>query len=502
LRYQPVHDFLAGGRAPEGGEVRVYPRSLQTHGATRVLMIRDGGEKKLAAAGSGPLFDDLAGEVRDGLKLCGLSRENRLVLNRYFPFTVPRAFGKRTATIGLGDRLGRAGPGQLRAVRGRNVRPVLAQQSVRELTLTGRTFEDILDAAAFAVFQEGYTEGFGADGDHLKREEDIRTALGLGFTMLTLDCSDMIDNGAAVADAEEVRRRYDALPGSVRRHYESAYLDKTFRAGEYELRFDESRLMRDVLVYHRAIEFMVYIYETYIRNAGREIDFEISIDETMTPTTPESHFLVASELAAAGADLFSMAPRFIGEFQKGIDYIGDKAEFERQLAVHAAIADHFGYKLSIHSGSDKFSVFPAIGRHTRGRFHIKTAGTNWLEAVRIIARANPGLYRRMHRYALERFEDAKAYYHIGADPAKIAPLDRTEDAALPAYLNDDNARQVLHISYWLILQGKDDKGAYLLRDEFFRTLDAHEEEYARALEAHIGRHLDLLGMPRAGGTGS
>ncbi|OUN00228.1 MAG: hypothetical protein BAA02_12120 [Paenibacillaceae bacterium ZCTH02-B3] len=499
LRYQPVHAFLAGGRAPEGGEVRVYPRSLHTHGDTRVLMIRDGGEKKLAAAGSGPLYDDLAGEVKDGLKLCGLTRENRLVLNQYFPFTAPRAFGKRTATIGLGDRLGRAGPGQIRAVRGRDVKPVLAQQSVRELTLTGRTFADILDAAAFAVFQEGYTEGYGADGDHLKKEEDIRAAFSLGFTMLTLDCSDMIDNEAAVADEAEVRRRYEALSESVRRRYESAYLDRTFRVGEYELRFGESRLMRDVLVYHRAIEFMVYIYEHYIRNAGRKIDFEISIDETMTPTTPESHFLVASELAAAGADLFSMAPRFIGEFQKGIDYIGDRDEFERQLAVHAAIADHFGYKLSIHSGSDKFSVFPAIGRHTRGRFHVKTAGTNWLEAVRIIARVNPALYRKMHRYALERFEDAKAYYHISADPAKIAPLDAVPDDRLPGYLEDDNARQVLHIAYWLILQGKDDKGAYLLRDDFFRTLDAHEEEYARALEAHIGRHLDLLGVPKAGG---
>jgi len=479
--------------------VRVYPRSLQAHGDTRVLMIRDGGEKKLAGVGSGPLYNDLAGEVKDGIKLCGLSRDNRLVLNQYFPFTAPRAFGKRTATIGLGDRLGRAGPGQIRAVRGRGVKPVLAQQSVRELTLTGRTFADVLDAAAFAVFQEGYTDGIGADGDHLKKEEDIRAAFGLGYTMLTLDCSDRIDNAAAVADEAEVRRRYDALPESVRRRYESVYLGRTFRVGQYELAFDERRLMRDVLVYHRAIEFMVYIFNTYVRNAGREIDFEISIDETMTPTAPESHFLVASELAAAGADLFSMAPRFIGEFQKGIDYIGDKAEFERQLAVHAAIADHFGYKLSIHSGSDKFSVFPPIGRHTRGRFHIKTAGTNWLEAVRIIARTNPGLYRRMHRYALERFEDAKAYYHIGADPASIAPLDAVPDDGLPGYLEDDNARQVLHIAYWLILQGRDDKGAYLFRDEFFRTLDDREEEYARALVTHIGRHLDHLGVPRAGG---
>lgn len=113
MRYDPVLAFLAGGPAPEGGEVRICPRSLKAHGDTRVLMIRDGGEKKLAAIGSGPLYNDLAGEAKDGHKLCGLSRENRLVLSQYFPFTAPRAFGKRSATIGLGDRLGRAGSGQI-----------------------------------------------------------------------------------------------------------------------------------------------------------------------------------------------------------------------------------------------------------------------------------------------------------------------------------------------------------------------------------------------------
>lgn len=499
MRYQPVREFLASGRVPEAGDIRLYPRSLQTHEGTRVVMIKDGGTKKLAAAGDGPLYRDLAGKETDGLKLCDLSHENRLVLNRYFPFTVPRAFGKRVTTIGLGDRLGRAGAGHLRTVRGRPIRPVLAQQSIRELTLTGRTYEEVLDAAAFAVFQEGWTEGYGADGDHLKREEDIRMALDLGFSMLTLDCSDMIDNEAAAADEAEVRRRYEALPESVRRHYESTYLGRTFTVGRHEVRFDESRLMRDVLVYDRAVQYMIHIYETYIRNAGRPIDFEISIDETLTPTAPESHFLVASELHARGMDICSMAPRFIGEFQKGIDYIGDTAEFERQFIVHAAIADHFGYKLSIHSGSDKFSVFPIIGKHTGGRFHVKTAGTNWLEAVRIIARENPALYRDMHRYALARFDEARVYYHVTTDIGRIKPLEQVADADLPAYMDDNDARQLMHITYGLLLQAKDETGAYRFRDAFFRTLDEHEEAYERALEQHIGRHLDLLGVPRAEG---
>jgi hypothetical protein len=163
------------------------------------------------------------------------------------------------------------------------------------------------------------------------------------------------------------------------------------------------------------------------------------------------------------------------------------------LALHAAIADHFGYKLSIHSGSDKFSVFPIIGKYTKGRFHVKTAGTNWLEAVRTVAKVNPGLYRRMHQYALEHFEEAKAYYHVTTDLSQIKPLSEVDDASLPEYMNEDNARQLIHITYGLLLQAKDAEGNSLFKDEFYKTLIDQEEAYEQSLASHIGRHLDLLG---------
>jgi hypothetical protein len=488
MKAQSIIERLAAG------QVHVYPRSRHESEGTRVQMIKAEGRKYLVAEGSGKLYDELRGEEADGVKLCELSHENRLVLNRHFPFTVPQAFGKQSTTIGLGDRLGIAGPGHVQTVRGRAIHPILAQQSIRELALTGRDYKQVIDAAAYAVFQEGYTEGYGADGDHLKKEEDIRMALDLGFTMLTLDCSEQIDNEAAQAGESEVKRKYEDLPESVRSHYEAKYLDKTFQVGPHAIHFDAATLMRDVLVYHEAIQFMIYIYEKYIQTAGRAVDFEISIDETLTPTAPGSHFLVASELIGKNVDIFSMAPRFIGEFQKGIDYIGDIAQFERELAVHAAIADHFGYKLSIHSGSDKFSVFALVGRYTNGRFHVKTAGTNWLEAVRIVAKTNPGLYRRMHQYALEHFEEATAYYHVTTNLNNIRPLADVSDEELPSYMNENDARQLLHITYGLLLQAKKDDGSSLFRDEFFRTLSEREEDYEAALRSHIGKHLDLLGV--------
>lgn len=491
-----IFESVKGGNGPvlvSDPNVKAYPKSYVESGATQLLMVKQGNEKFILAVGEGPVFNELQGEVEDGVKRCPLMHENRLVLNRHFDYTVPRAFGTQVATFGLGDRLGIASPGHLKTIAGRNVFPILAQQSIRELNLTGRNYKQVVDAACFAVFQEGYKDGFGADGDHLKVESDIEMALDLGFTMLTLDCSEKIDNTLIGSTAEQRAQKYAALPESTRNHYESRYLNRTFQVGETSITFDQDTLIENVLVYGAAIDFMEHVYRTYIVNAPRTVDFEISIDETLTPTAPESHFFVAEELYKREVEIFSMAPRFCGEFQKGIDYIGDIAQFEKEMVIHAGIADYFGYKLSIHSGSDKFSVFPIIAKYTKGRFHVKTAGTNWLEAVRTLAKVNPSLYRKMHQYALDHFEEATAYYHVKADLSLIKPLDSVADVDLAEYMNEENARQLIHITYGILLQAKDANGQSLFKDEFFRTLSEQEEAFEASLISHIGRHLDLLG---------
>lgn len=490
-------DVLESGNVSElsSSVYDVYPKSIAKSGGTTIAIVKTASGKKLFAIGDGDLYEALAGEPAEGGegKLCPLSHENRLTINSFFPYTAPRAFGTKVATMGLGDRLGIASPGHIRTIIGKDIRPVLAQQSIRELTLTGRTYEDVLDAAAYAVLQEGYRDGYGADGDHLKKPEDIEYALRLGFTMLTLDCSEQIDNTIAGLSEAEIAAQYEQLPEELRSRYEARYLGDATAVPGAVLGFTRESLMKDVLIYDKAIDFMEEIYNRYIAKLDREIDFEISIDETETPTSPEAHYLVAKELQHRGVAIFSMAPRFCGEFQKGIDYIGDIEQFEKELASHAAIAVHFGYKLSIHSGSDKFSVFPLIGRYTNGLFHLKTAGTNWLEAVRVVARTNPSLYRRMHQYALDHFQEAAAYYHVTTDISAIAPLDSVSDEQLPEYMNENNARQLLHITYGLLLQAKNEDGSKTFADEFFHTLAEQEETFVEGLQAHIGKHLELLG---------
>ena len=220
----------------------------------------------------------------------------------------------------------------------------------------------------------------------------------------------------------------------------------------------------------------------------------MSIDETLTPTTPEAHFFVASELVSNGVEIRNLAPRFCGEFQKGIDYRGDINRFEEEFAVHVSIARHFGYKISIHSGSDKFSVFPIIGTKTSGRFHLKVAGTNWLEAVRVIAAKNPGLFRRMYLCAVENLNEAKKYYHIFTEQTMAPNIDNIPDIKLPEIMDIETSRQIMHITYGILLKAKDHNGKFIFRDEIYETLEKYESIYYAYLEKHIGKHLEALGI--------
>jgi hypothetical protein len=344
------------------------------------------------------------------------------------------------------------------------------------------------------VFQEGYERPWGADGDHLKSEEWVRTALNIGFTMITADVSDYIRKEYAAKSDGEVGEAYRQLEGSYRRRIEDTYLSMKVDLDTGEtIRLSREVLVRTALIYGRAMEHARRLYRAGVEVKGEgAFDFELSVDETETPTTPEAHVFVALEAKEMGMKIASLAPRFVGEFQKGIDYIGDLKEFERTFATHAALARKFGYRISVHSGSDKFSAFPAVGKLTRGRFHIKTAGTNWLEAVKVIAVKEPELYRKLHGAALERFGKATSYYHVTTNLNNVPPLSEISDAGLPDLFDNPDSRQLIHITYGELLKDEE------IGREFFAALHKHIEEYWEALEAHIGRHLETLGVKKIG----
>jgi len=478
---------------------RVYKDSIHQLDNSFYMIAIVNGEKKLVISYKNNQNNDFIGEetaIDDfHVKICALNHENCNIIRKLFSFVNPRSHKGYDTTLGLGDRLGLASPGHIRVLKGKRIFPIFAQQSIRELNLTGRTYNDVLDDASWAVFQEGYTSGFGADGDHLKSKEEVKMALDCGFTMITLDCSEHINDRVFYLSESEIKNLYLTLDDDERQYLESKYLNKDFSIeGNEKISFSYCDLMKTSLIYHQAIDFAVSIYNEIIKTYPRQIDFEISIDETSVPTTPEAHFFVANELINRNVEILSLAPRFHGEFQKGIDYKGDIEEFRRNFITHQKIADTFGYKISVHSGSDKFSVFPIIGEITRGKVHVKTAGTNWLEAVRVIASVDPALYREMHIFALDKLQEAKKYYHITENVANIPDISKLNDSELPGLMDMNDSRQVLHVTYGMILQSKNPDGSYTFRDRIYKILNKHEDVYYQNLERHIGRHIDLLGI--------
>ncbi len=476
----------------------IYIDSIHQHdGSTLCIARLEQGKKLWVIGNQSPVYREMNGTEQqvDGVavKECDLSVANSKVLRKYFPFTNPISLAKYDTTLGLGDRLGLASAGHLRLVKNLKVRPILAQQSIRELNLTGRDYGQVLADAVWAVFQEDYQGGFGADGDHLKTAAEVRMALENGFTMITLDCSEHINN-IAPTDTAKIESIYQSLDAGERQALEAKFLGTQFKAGSLAVAYTPDTLKLNAAIYQKAIDFAIAIFNELIKPVANNVDFEVSIDETQTPTDPASHFYVAEQLIQAGVKVNSLAPRFCGEFQKGIDYVGNLTQFEKEFKEHEAIAVHFGYKLSIHSGSDKFTVFPIIGRETKERVHVKTAGTNWLEAVRVIIEADPALYREMHAFALTQLSEAKKYYHISADPARIPGLDSLSDDGLRALMDQNDARQVIHITYGLILQAKDANGKYVFRDRIYQCLTANENLYYLKLESHIGKHLQKLGF--------
>ena len=483
--------------------VTVLPASLtRLDGAQYALVMAGAGERRLAVIappGLAPFndFQGTASEYQDrSLLLCPLSERNAAALRRRVGWLRPTPLGLRTSA-GLGDRLGLATPGHLQAMRavGGSLAALPAQQSIREMERTERTPQDVMDDAMWGILGAGWRAGFGADADHLKTTADIDRCLAAGYTFYTFDPGHYVDATAERATPAQLRTLLGELPWP---HLEDApatlaarYLDRPIWCESHAIRFDEAALLRAAVKYGHAIAHVVALSRHLATAAaGRPWEVEISVDETDLPTTPAEHVYIATELRRLGVRWISLAPRYIGQFEKAIDYVGDVDAFEADFAVHAAIARSLGpYKLSLHSGSDKFSIYEACTRQTQGLVHLKTAGTSYLEALRTIAGPEPALLRAIYRFARERFEADKATYHISArldrapEPATLADRD------LPRLLEQDDARQILHVTFGSVLTVRDENGTRRYYGPLMQALRRHGSAYAANLRAHFVRHL-------------
>ncbi len=478
--------------------LEIYPRSIIAARNALFALGKKGVEKHLILVSkqAQPGIEGTSQSVEHGLTVtvAPTHAANAAALRALLPHLRPRRLGLQTSA-GMGDRLGLATPGHIRATRGTGVAPILAQQSMRENARTGRTPQQVIDDAMWGVFQEGWLEGYGADADHLKTTEHIDQCVAAGYTFFTIDPGDHVDNSAHTDPVPVLASRIDAeFPWEdleiTHEELHELYLDKTFTVEGFQISFPPEVLVRAAMKYGRAIAHTVRMYR-HLSSLTDNFELEVSVDETETVTSPAEHFFIASMLKRSGVKWVSLAPRYVGEFEKGVDYIGNMEAFENSLAQHAAIARHVGpYKLSIHSGSDKFSIYPAFARLTKGVVHLKTAGTSYLEALRVIARVKPELFREILALAIDRYPTDRATYHVSARLENVPDPSTVPDEYLDRYLGQFDARQVLHVTYGSALD------AY--GDAIIQTLREHEEAYYDVLEIHFRKHLQPFAQRQPG----
>jgi hypothetical protein len=403
-------------------------------------------------------------------------------------------------SFGMGDRFAHQGEAQLAGLvraqaEGIEVTPVW-NKSHREHTTIGTVPATVRAEADAAVKALGWTGNHHVDADHI----------GLGNVDLFVDTSDFFT--VDVADFTGERADADAIAAFIEKHQH--LVGSLSIPGIAEpLQITKETISNVADKYLLAVKEAGKIYRHIesVKGAGTFVT-EVSMDETDDPQTPLEMLFVLAAIADEGIPVQTIAPKFTGRFNKGVDYVGDLAQFEQEfnadLAVIAYAVEAFGLpanlKLSVHSGSDKFSIYPIIGRALRATgagLHLKTAGTTWLEELIGLAEAGGDALTIVHdvyRSAFGRYDELCGPYAtvIDIDRAKLPQPDAFAawgSAAVMAAIQhnpeceqyDPNIRQLLHVGY---------KVAAEMGDRFTDALDTHRDIIGRHVTENIyTRHL-------------
>ena len=386
---------------------------------------------------------------------------------------------RTTYSLGCGDRFGQQGMAQLKAYveaskLGIDVYPVW-NKSFREHKTVHTTPDRVRAEADAAVKALGWNGPYRVDADHIS----------LATVDAFLDCSDFftIDVADAIgkpADAAAVEDAVNDLAGLV------GELALPGLNDPLQITADQVRGTVEKFLF--AVKDAGRIYRHIAAGKRGAFDVEVSMDETDDPQTPAAMLVILGMIAKEGIPIDTIAPKFSGRFNKGVDYVGDVAQFEKEFELDVAAlryaAKVFGTKeslrLSVHSGSDKFSIYPAINRvikkHGAG-LHVKTAGTTWLEELIGLAEAGGSgleVAKRIYAKALARYDELAAPYAtvIDIDPAQLPSAETVESWSSREYveaLRHDQScaaynpgfRQLLHVAY---------KVAYELGDDYLNAL--------------------------------
>jgi hypothetical protein len=369
-------------------------------------------------------------------------------------------------SFGIGDRFAHQAEAQLRAFQrlgeqGVAVVPVW-NKSNREHNFVGSQPQSVYDAAKRGVELLGWKGGWHVDADHIQLATVDRFLPCSDF--YTIDVADFIGKPAEESAIEAFVSRHPELVGTVK----VPGIEKGFSTDQVFVRQVGRK-------YLSAIQAAGAVYRYIAAKRGEDqLIAEVSMDETDTPQTPPELLVILAALADEKIRLQTIAPKFTGRFNKGVDYVGDLSQFAREFSDDVAVIAHavkvYGLpdnlKLSVHSGSDKFSLYPIIREtleRTGAGVHVKTAGTTWLEEIIGLAEAGGdglALAQEVYGYALEHVDELSAPYAsvINVDRHQLPPLAEILRWSGPEFASairhvpghprfNPSMRQLLHVSF-------------------------------------------------------
>src|SRR5579859_3178070 len=392
-------------------------------------------------------------------------------------------------SFGMGDRFGHQGKAQLQACvlateLGAEVVPVW-NKSNREHSFIGTEPSSLRAEADAAVQALGWKKSYHVDADHIRLETVDRFIAPSDF--FTIDVADSIGKPANAAEVKAFVDRHPELTGKIF----IPHIDQPLNISRAEV----ERVANKFLL---AVQDAGKIYR-HIAKAKGEVNFitEVSMDETDSPQTPPELLIILAALSDEKIPLQTIAPKFTGRFNKGVDYVGDLGQFEKEfnddLAIIAFAIKQYGLppslKLSVHSGSDKFSIYEPMRKALKkfdAGVHIKTAGTTWLEELIGLAEAGGDgldIAQEIYAYAIEHVDEFCAPYAtvIDIDKAKLPSATAVNgwssnqfvsalrhDQSNPEF--NSSFRQLLHVSF---------KVAAKKGDRYLKALKKHEAVIAR-----------------------
>ncbi len=369
-------------------------------------------------------------------------------------------------SVGVGDRFAQEAEAQLRACmlateQGADVVPVW-NKSNREHMIIGSEPSSVRAAAEAAVKKLGWKKPWHVDADHIRLETVDRFIPFSDF--YTIDVADSIGKPAKPEDVKQFADKHPELVGRV----EIPGVDGGVKISRADVERTANKFLfacQEAGVIYRHIE--------KAKGTGKFIT-EVSMDETDKPQTPDELLIILAAIADNGIPIQTIAPKFTGRFNKGVDYVGDVAQFEKEFnddlcVIKFAVAKYGlpdSLKLSIHSGSDKFSIYApmrrAVKKHNAG-LHLKTAGTTWLEEVIGLAEAGGeglALAREIYASALEHIDELCAPYATVIDidrsklPNAVTVSKWTSEQFVHALRHDPkckdfnpHVRQLLHVGF-------------------------------------------------------